>query len=188
MRVGGARAPPVAEGSASRSRLSSVPMTEPTTCPSCGASVTGGAAGCQACFEELLARDFSDARYFSVHRLQVDTYSVQHPERYCAGRHGLVAHLGGLCSILEGGSSPAVGDPALHRWLSGGPRLERPTPPASRGAVTVLEAHRATDPASYAAAVRRWAQSAWQAYGDLQPLARQWVRAARESRGASARR
>ena len=156
-------------------------MTEPGACPSCGAVVAGGAAGCQTLADELLARDFSDALYFAVHRLSIDAYSVQHPERYCAGRHGLVAHLGGLCSILEGGASPAVGDPALQRWLSGGPQVEHPTPPAFRGAVTVLEAHHASDPASYAAAVRRWAESAWEAYAELQPLAREWVRRARET-------
>src|SRR5688572_9455986 len=155
-------------------------MTEPTACPSCGAVVTGGAAGCQALFEEQLARDFSDARYFAVHRLQVDTYSVQHTERYCGGRHGLVAHLGGLCSILEDGASPAVGHPALQQWLSASPQVEHPTPPAFRGAVTVVEAHHASDPASYAAAVRRWAASAWEAYAELQPLARECVRRARE--------
>lgn len=147
--------------------------------------VPGGAEGCQALFEELPARDFSDALYFAVHRLSVDTYSVQHPDRYCAGRHGLVAHLGGLCSILEGGASPAVGDPALQRWLSGGPQVERPTPPAFRGAVTLLDARRANDPASYAAGVRRWAESAWEAYRELQPLAREWVRRAGERMAAA---
>jgi hypothetical protein len=158
-----------------------MPMSEPTACPSCGAVVADGTAGCQALFEELLARDFSDARYFAVHRLQVDTYSVQHPERYCQGRHGMVAHLGGLCSILEAGASPAVGDPAFQRWLSASPQLEHPTPPALRGAVTVVEAHGAADPAAHAAAVRRWAASAWKAYAELQPLAREWVRRAREA-------
>ena len=157
--------------------------TEPDACPSCGAVVPGGAAGCQALADELLARDFSDALYFAVHRLSFDTYCVQHPERYCAGRHGLPAHLGGLCSILEGGASPAVGDPALQRWLSGGPAIEPATPPAFRGAVTVLIAHGANDPASYAAAVRRWAESAWEAYRELQPLARKWVRKARRAVG-----
>ena len=114
-----------------------MPMSEPTACPSCGATVAGGAAGCQALFEELLARDFSDPRHFAVHRLQVDTYSVQHPERYCQGRHGMVAHL---------------------------------------------------DSVAHAAAVRRWAASAWEAYAGLQPLAREWVRRAREAPAGRAAR
>ena len=139
----------------------------------------GRAAGCQALADELLARDFSDPRYFAVHRLQFDTYCVQHPERYCAGRHGLPAHLGGLCAILEFGASAAVGDPAFQRWLNGNPSFHPLTPPAFRGEITVLEAHAAADPGSYAAAARRWAESAWKAYAELQPLAREWVRAAR---------
>ena len=62
-------------------------------CSGCGLVVPGGTAGCQAIMDEVLARDFSDVLYFRVHRMMVDTYSLQHPERYCASAKSLAAHL-----------------------------------------------------------------------------------------------
>ena len=58
--------------------------------------------------DKLLARDFSDVTYFRVHRLLVDTYCVQHPERYCVSFKSLAAHLVGLCWSLEHSGSRAV--------------------------------------------------------------------------------
>jgi hypothetical protein len=33
--------------------------------------------------DEVLALHFGNAAYFGVHRLFVDTYCLQHPDRYC---------------------------------------------------------------------------------------------------------
>lgn len=52
-------------------------------CSGCGLVVRGGTHGCQAIMDELLARDFSEVLYFRVHRMMVDTYCLQHPDRYC---------------------------------------------------------------------------------------------------------
>ena len=35
---------------------------------------------CKEHFDEILAKEFSDYRYGKVHRLTVDTYSLQHPD------------------------------------------------------------------------------------------------------------
>jgi hypothetical protein len=53
----------------------------------------------------LLARDFTDAAYFRVHRMIVDTYCLQHPDRYCVSAKSLAAHLTGLCWLIEHGGS-----------------------------------------------------------------------------------
>ena len=53
-------------------------------CEGCGLQVAGGTAGCQAILDQLLALHFGNATYFGVHRLFIDTYGLQHPERYCA--------------------------------------------------------------------------------------------------------
>jgi uncharacterized protein DUF5946 len=156
-------------------------------CAGCGLAVAGGEAGCQAIFDELLARDFGDATYFRVHRLFVDTYALQHPERYCASAKSFVAHLGGLCSILEHGASRAVGADWLRTWLDGTPAIERPAPPAARGAVTIAEVRAAEGPEAHGEAVERWARATWEAYLPLQALARSWVAAAR-ARGEGRRR
>ncbi|MBZ5705858.1 MAG: DUF5946 family protein [Acidobacteriia bacterium] len=144
-------------------------------CPDCGATVAGGTAGCQSLMDELLARDFSDVTYFRVHRLLVDTYSLQHPERYCASVKSLAAHLTGLCWLLEHDGNRAVGNEALRRWLNRNPRLDKPELPSFRGKLTIASAQAASDSIRYAEAVELWARSTWEAYSALQPLARCWI-------------
>jgi len=156
-------------------------------CAGCGLAVAGGTAGCQAIFDELLARDFGDAVYFRRHRMLVDVYSLQHPERYCASAKSLAAHLGGLCSILEHGASPAIGAEWLRIWLDGTPRLEKPALPAFRGALTIADVRAASDPEAHGQAVERWARATWEACAPLHPVARAWVDAAR-AHGAAGRR
>lgn len=150
-------------------------------CEGCGARVPGGTKGCQAMFDEILARDFTDALYFGVHRMVVDVYSLQHPDRYCRSATSLAAHLCGLCQILESGASPAVGNPALQRWLSGRVSLVKPELPSSRGELTLADVRDASEPAAWADAVERWARSTWEAYRSLHDLAREWLEQARRA-------
>jgi hypothetical protein len=156
------------------------PNTAAESCEGCGTAA--GTASCQAIFDELLARDFSDAAYFRVHRLLVDTYSLQHPDRYCASAKSLAAHLTGLCALLEHGGDRAIGVAALRTWLDGKPRIQLPETPRLRGRLTVADVRRARDPDAYAAAVERWAQSTWKAYSSLHRLARGWVAEALDRR------
>lgn len=148
-------------------------------CDGCGLRVEGGTAGCQAFFDELIARDFSNALYFRVHRLMVDVYSLQHPARYCKSVKSLAAHLCGLYGILESDASRAVGDEAFRRWLDGKVDLEKPELPSFRGELTIESVRDASDPGTYARAVERWARSTWDAYAPLHPLARDWYERAR---------
>jgi hypothetical protein len=147
-------------------------------CGGCGLVVPGGTDGCQAIFDELLARDFNNALYFKVHRLMVDLYALQHPDRYCASAKSFAAHLTGLCFAIENKGNRAVGYDPLRRWLDGSPHLERPPVPAHRGDLTIADVRSAPDPEAYANAVDRWANSTWVAYAELQPLARQWIETA----------
>ena len=84
-------------------------------CDGCGLEIAGGAAGCQSLMDEMLALHFGDARYFGVHRLFVDAYSMQHPDRYCVSFKSLAAHLAHLCWSLERGGSDAVPVPRRPR-------------------------------------------------------------------------
>ena len=147
-------------------------------CAGCGWAVEGGFAGCKSRFDEVIARDFSDARYFAVHRLLVDTYCLQHPDEYCASAKSLAAHLAGLCSIIEGEASAAAGPAALQKWLNGPRDLSRPQIPAHRGRTTIADLPLEADPGAWSEAVRAWAGETWSAYRALQPLAREWLAAA----------
>lgn len=145
-------------------------------CSGCGWTVEGGTDGCRDRFNQLLARDFSDARFFRKHRLFVDTYCLQHPDEYCASAKSLAAHLSGLCAIMEKGASPAAGPPSLHRWLSGPRELTKPPLPRSRGAMTIGDLPETHDPAEWDAAVQKWAEQTWAAYTSVHDTAREWLR------------
>ena len=69
-----------------------MPIGDRVACDRCGAVVSGGKAGCQKLFEEVIAREFGDYRYSRRHRLTVDTYSLQHPERYMRSGKSFTAH------------------------------------------------------------------------------------------------
>lgn len=138
--------------------------------------VKGGETGCQGVFEKLVARDFGNVLYFRSHRMLVDIYALQHPERYCASPKSLAAHLTGLCWLLERDGNRAVGGEALRRWLNGPAKMEKPASlPARRGDLTIASVVLTRDPESHARAVEAWARSAWQAYAALHPLARRWI-------------
>ena len=155
-------------------------MTEAGPCSGCGAP--GGTAACRASFEARLARDFADPAFFAVHRMLVDTYALQHPDDFCASAKSLAAHLVGLCLILEEGASAATGAAFLRDWLNGARALDRPDLPAERGRTILADLAGIDEPSAWRQAVRRWADSTWDAYADLQPLARRWAAEARSAR------
>jgi hypothetical protein len=146
-------------------------------CPGCG-SVEGSEA-CRARFEAMLARDFQDARFFAVHRLLVDNYCLQHPDEYCASAKSLAAHLVGLCLVLEQEASAATGAAFLRDWLDGERALDKPDLPDRRGGIVLADLGGIDEPEAWRKAVRGWAATIWQAYADLQPLARRWAAEAR---------
>jgi hypothetical protein len=149
-------------------------MTE-ERCGGCGRLVEGGTQGCQARYEALLARDYEDPAFFAVHRMFVDVYSLQHPERYCRSAKSLAAHLVGLGQILEEGIPAATGAPALRDWLDGSRELEKPPLPEARGEVTLGDVEGIDEPGAWRVAVQAWAISTWRAYAALHPLARRWA-------------
>ena len=101
------------------------------------------------------------------------------PDQFCASAKSLAAHLAGLCLILEHGTSAAAGAAALRAWLDGPRALDKPSLPADRGALTLADLAGIDEPAGLAR--RRCGagpKPTWDAYHDLQPLARDWVAAA----------
>jgi uncharacterized protein DUF5946 len=144
------------------------------SCEGCGLVVEGGTAACQSLFDELRGRQLTTSTY-QIQRLTVDTYCMQHPDRYCVSAKSLAAHLTGLCWALEYSGHPS-GLKALQRWLDGpGRGVEKPVLPAFRGDLTVADVSGALNPEDYAAAIQNWARSTWNAYSALHLVARRWV-------------
>jgi Family of unknown function (DUF5946) len=148
----------------------------PIACEGCGLVVAEGTDGCQALFEQELPREYSDYRYAKRHRMAVDTYAVQHAERYCGSGIRFAAHFAGLLIGLEYPDHPTL-QRQLHRWLDTKPAIARPAfpPGGQRGILTIADVLAAGDPDEHSEVVERWARAAWDAYADLQPLAREWV-------------
>jgi hypothetical protein len=131
---------------------------------------------CWRLFGEVLAREYSDARYRAIHRLTVDAYAAQHPGRESPQSTQSVAlHPISLCLVLEQGWPPARATPAMQRaakrekefWW-----LERP---AQLGAVTVADVHGTSTPQEHEVEVRRWAEAVWEAWARHHASVRAWA-------------
>lgn len=157
--------------------MTSGPKIIDTICPDCGARIDGGRAGCQALFDEVLAREFSDYTYAREHRLTVDVYSLQHPSKYMQSAKSYAAHLTGIYAALESDFALET-NRTIQQWLSSSPKgLKRPDdpPPQQRGALTIIHVHEAMNPDEHLRRVREWAESAWVAWSDYQEFAKQWI-------------
>jgi hypothetical protein len=151
------------------------PGADGIACSGCGLVVVGGVEGCQALFDDESARQYGDARFAARRRMVVDTYCLQHPERYCASAISLAAHLTGLCIAMEHRDREEELNAAIQRWLSRRPELAKPAIPSARGPLTIAAVRSAADINDHRAAVDGWARGTWDAYAALHPVARAWV-------------
>jgi uncharacterized protein DUF5946 len=152
-------------------------------CGGCGLTVDGGTAGCRAIFDRLALPALADNPFVPWRRLLVDTYSLQHPDPFCVSATSLAAHLTGLGWILEYRGDAASGSDQLRRWLNSRPVLVKPPLPSSYGDVRIDALLETGSADEIAAAVRRWAETTWQAYAALHPTARDWIARALAYRG-----
>lgn len=144
-------------------------------CGGCGLAVEGGTDGCQVMFDDESVREYGDVTFAGRRRLVVDTYALQHPERYCRSATSLAAHLTGLCVAVEHRAREETLNDAIQRWLSRRPELDKPALPVARGPLTIADVLAATDAVTHRSIVERWARGTWAAYAELQPVARAWV-------------
>jgi len=143
-------------------------------CSDCRLLTRPGAPNCAALRDALLARDFEQpALYWQYHRLAIDAYCVQH-SAYVESAKSLAAHLCGLCVAFEH-SNDATTLSGIQKWLSTNPKLQKPELPKFRGKIIIAYVCGIEDPVQYGRAVQEWARSAWDAYRDLQPIAREWL-------------
>jgi len=144
-------------------------------CSSCGLAVAGGIEGCQRLFESIGLREFEDMRFARYHRIVVDIYAMQHPDRYGRSAKSFAAHLTGLCAWLEDESNAMSTNAAVQRWLNGPSPIEKPTLPPTYGPITIREVVDTDDPVRYRDALLRWTRSTWDAYASLHATAHEWI-------------
>lgn len=149
--------------------------TSTGVCEDCGATTAGGRAGCLRLFEEVIALEFSDYRYGRIHRLTVDAYSLQHPDKYMLSGKSFAAHLTGMCAALEYDDAPVL-NRAVQRWLGTNPRVEKPARlPEFKGGLTITYIRGASDAEEHTRRVREWAQEVWAAWSEHHALARRLI-------------
>jgi CTP:molybdopterin cytidylyltransferase MocA len=159
-------------------------ITEP--CPGCRAKYwphvvdethpyIGASPACWATFGEVLAREFGDRAFGSVHRNTVDIYAVQHPgtdDR--RQRQSVALHLIGLCHWLE---HDLEGERlnAITQRLADGDRDWPWLDPPTDYPMTVVDLLAARDGAEHVRLVRRWAEATWNAWSTHHDLVRAWA-------------
>jgi hypothetical protein len=137
--------------------------------------------GCWAAWGEVLAREYSDATLFEIHRLTVDAYAAQHPGTPSPPAIKSVGvHLIRLYLLLECGLEMQRANDAMllisarkagFLWL---------TPPHHLGDITVADVQPATDATQHKQRVREWAASVWQAWSPHHETIRRWAPAVDE--------
>ncbi len=175
-----------------------LPDTTPdaTTCPDCGAPILAGRRACRELFHEVNQRLQADtwprlsetrpaslgetrprvaAAAVRIGRLLVDSYALQHLDPYCRTAKELIYHIASLCCGLEFGGSPAI-YATLQRSIDGHFQAARPTRPGDLGDLTIVILTDDTDDNDRIDRVEAWAQSVWDAYSNLQPLGRDWIK------------
>ncbi len=155
---------------------------ESEACASCGLIVAGGSDGCQRLFESIALREYEDMRFARYHRIVVDVYAMQHPERYGRSAKSFAAHLTGLCAWNDDEAGAQAVNAAVQRWLNGPSPIQKPALPPGYGAITIRELVDADDPVHYADVLRRWARTTWDAYASLHAVAHEWIATAQGAR------
>lgn len=156
------------------------------SCPGCGALTPdrdgpvhpylGASAGCWADYGEVLAKEYSEFRYPSVHRLTVDAYSVQHPGTPSRRAiQSVTVHLVSLYLVLERGFSSEKATAGIRRVLEHRKRFVWLDLPSPIGSLTILDVRNATDFAQHERTVKRWAESVWQAWSPHHETVQRWA-------------
>lgn len=132
--------------------------------------------GCWSVYGEVLAREYSNPTYFEVHRLTVDAYAVQHPgstDRQSIQSVGL--HLIRLCLFLERGLTAENASNAMLKAGKDKHSFIFLEPPQSFGSITAADIYKAKSATEHKGIVRKWAQTAWEAWSIHHDTIREWL-------------
>jgi hypothetical protein len=133
--------------------------------------------GCWHVYGQVLAREYSDPAFGTLHRLTVDSYAVQHPGRPSAQAiRSVCIHLVSLHLVLERGLAAAYATRVMAAAARAKERFFWLTPPAAMGVFTVADVAAAATPAEHEEKVRTWAEAAWAAWARHHATVRGWAR------------
>ncbi len=132
--------------------------------------------GCWAAFGEVLAREYTDARYGKNHRLTVDSYAVQHPGTSSQQSISSVAvHLASLNMVLENNMTQPEATKFIQEFVRHKHSFYWLEPPADLGKITVRHVLAASSPVDHLKAVEDWARAAWSAWAIHHAQIKLWM-------------
>jgi hypothetical protein len=134
------------------------------------------APGCWSLFNQVAVQQYEVAS-FDLRRMAVDAYAVQHPgttDRRAV--QSVAVHLISLYFVLERGLTPTEATDKMRVALMDKSRFVWLKPPPSLGEITVVDVVNITDPTEHEAIVKRWARSAWEAWGEHHDQIRKWAK------------
>lgn len=121
--------------------------------------------GCWAAHGRALARAYSTTSLADVHRLSVDAYAAQHPGQPSPqSMKSVGVHLVRLYLTVERGFDVREANRIMVAISKVKDRFGWLEPPASLGPITVAHVAAVEGVEGHRAAVRSWAQSAWEAW------------------------
>jgi len=146
-------------------------------CFSCGAEcpdIDGPAhrymkssSGCWSVYGEILAREYNDQNYFSVHHLTVDTFALQHPgETDVQSINSVTIHLLSLYYLLEKRCTESEAQVLKQKAANNKDKFVYLKRPQSLGKITVADVIKATNHNEHQEFVKAWAQSTWEAWSE----------------------
>ncbi|HRN68718.1 MAG TPA: DUF5946 family protein [Promineifilum sp.] len=155
-------------------------------CTGCGALVpnedgpthryVGASPGCWAIHGEVLARGYSAPGFGDELMLQINSYCVQHPGTPSPQSiQSVCVHLIGLYLVLERNFDGRRALEAVRAAADGSRAFHWLEPPTHHYEVTILDIHRAGDPAAYAAALTEMARLTWAAWSNHHSQVRSWA-------------
>jgi hypothetical protein len=134
---------------------------------------------CQSIHHAIIMKEIETIRIYSLHRVRVDAYCLQHPDIHLVSTKSFAAHLLGLCIATEYDSNPACYR-AIQKWGYGNGELEKPPMLTAFGDLTIAHLLDAHDIDEFAVRVQEYAASVWKAYEVYHDLARAWLQKAME--------
>ena len=133
--------------------------------------------GCWEVYGSILAREYSDRKFYSVHRMSVDCYAVQHPGKPSPQSINSVGtHLIRLSLFLEGGLNQDQANNAMLKAIKQKEKFVWLEPPESRGELTVADVVKARNAEEHIKLVKKWTESTWEAWSAHHATVKDWMR------------
>jgi hypothetical protein len=126
----------------------------------------GANQGCWNLYGQILAKEYCEYKYpETIHRLTVDTYSVQHPGQPCKQSiQSVNIHLISLYLILIKNINGKMATKIIGDILSNKPNFEWLEPPVPNGTITIIDILKAKNFQEHEVKVMEWSKDVFDSW------------------------